>query len=169
MEMVINVASILSYWKPASLYLTDVTRQARPCRDTRSLNRLDCCKWTNNIVDEVDLCLCQITTTEWEMFHTNTAQQTTWQVQTPHDQRSCRTPCSTFRWIRLPGSTGALQEEGYPWPWSPTDRSRYPSETPASKERNKHFSVLQDKDTATLIKICHKIVLTCTHTDQPQH
>lgn len=71
-------------------------------------------------------------------------QQTTWLGQTLHDQRSCQRQCSTSRWIHLPGSTGGLQEEGCPWPWSPTDRLTYPSETPASKGERWNGSVWQE-------------------------
>ena len=56
---------------------------------------------------------------------------TTWQGQTPTDQRSCRTQYSTSQWTHLPGSTGAPEEVGCPWPWSLTDRLTYPSEIPA--------------------------------------
>lgn len=85
-------------------------------------------------------------------FHTEQIQYTTWQGQTPHDPRFCRKQCSTSQWIHLPGSTGVLQEVGYPWPWSLTGRLMYPSETPASKRESKYFLVLLRylKDRVTL-------------------
>lgn len=55
-----------------------------------------------------------------------------WQERTPRGRRSCQTRCSTFRWTHLPESTGAQQEEGYPWPWSLTDRLMFPAESPAN-------------------------------------
>lgn len=145
--------------EPTSLFRDTVTQQIRVCKSIQCIiiKSFRLCKiktlvmsfyivfsWLDVYIQIRCRAVCDVLTKKKKKNQING--RFTWQGQTPLGLHPCQTQCSTFRWRRHPGSTGAPREAGCPLPWNQTGRLSAPAGSPEEgKERGVFISSFMEE------------------------